>query len=425
MRAPLTDPVMEGFRSQLERINALADRSAGFVWRLQTDEGDATAIRAFDDPLLLFQHLRSGNHSPRLHAYVTRANTRARSRQARLVPRAPRAESLVLWWIPAGHTPTVAEARAKLDLLRELGPTSAAFTFRQPFPAPGAEPSRPPEVDAESREGARLSAEVTLVPAAATDVGLLANLIELYVHDLSETFQIAPGEDGRFGYERLPLYFSEPAHRLPFLIRSGGRIAGFTFVTRGSPMSDDPGRPRRRGVLSSCAATGRFGIGRSAAFLLWNLLPGSWVVRVSRATAPASVLGRDHPRAPRTAPATQRSGPESAPVARVHVQELKEEQHDRGEAAPQPRGTLLDQGSRLHARGDFRAGHHRVRLRPDGFGARSGSSSAETTCACRRRRRSEPADRACGGEGPLGDAWRSGSTFVNYKPEVSGLLSHY
>ncbi|HKC50939.1 MAG TPA: GNAT family N-acetyltransferase [Myxococcota bacterium] len=125
-----------------------------------------------------------------------------------------------------------------------------------------------------------MSAEVTLVPAAATDVGLLANLIELYVHDLSETFQIAPGEDGRFGYERLPLYFSEPARRLPFLIRSGGRIAGFTFVTRGSPMSDDPDV---LDVAEFFVLRGyrRFGIGRSAAFLLWNRLPGSWVVRVS------------------------------------------------------------------------------------------------------------------------------------------------
>jgi hypothetical protein len=54
MRAPLDDPIMEGFRSQLDRINAIADRSPGFVWRLQTDEGNATAIRASDDERILF-----------------------------------------------------------------------------------------------------------------------------------------------------------------------------------------------------------------------------------------------------------------------------------------------------------------------------------------------------------------------------------
>ncbi|HKC50938.1 MAG TPA: DUF3291 domain-containing protein [Myxococcota bacterium] len=148
MRAPLTDPVMEGFRSQLERINALADRSAGFVWRLQTDEGDATAIRAFDDPLLLF-NMSVWESLAALHAYVYQSEHVGPLRGRRAWFHALRGPSLVLWWIPAGHTPTVAEARAKLDLLRELGPTSAAFTFRQPFPAPGAEPSRPPEVDAE------------------------------------------------------------------------------------------------------------------------------------------------------------------------------------------------------------------------------------------------------------------------------------
>src|SRR5262247_2959158 len=54
MRAPLESDLMEGFRSQLARINAVADASPGFVWRLQSEAGDATAIRAFDDPLLLF-----------------------------------------------------------------------------------------------------------------------------------------------------------------------------------------------------------------------------------------------------------------------------------------------------------------------------------------------------------------------------------
>ena len=123
--------------------------------------------------------------------------------------------------------------------------------------------------------------EVVLDVAASSDAGLLANLLELYMHDLSEAFpDIELGTDGRFGYETLPLYWSEPDCRFPFLIRYGTRVAGFVLVTRGSPASDDPGvfdvaeffvirRHRRSGV------------GRRAAFLVWDRLPGRWIVRVS------------------------------------------------------------------------------------------------------------------------------------------------
>lgn len=148
MRAPLESDRMEGFRSQLERINALADRSAGFVWRLQSEAGDATAIRAWDDPLLLF-NMSVWESLESLHAYVYNSDHVGplRGRRAWFEPMTQ--SSLVLWWIPAGHVPSVADGRERLELLRERGPSAAAFTFRQPFPAPGAEPSRPPEVDAE------------------------------------------------------------------------------------------------------------------------------------------------------------------------------------------------------------------------------------------------------------------------------------
>ena len=127
------------------------------------------------------------------------------------------------------------------------------------------------------------SLDVALDVAAPGDAGLLANLLELYVHDLSEVFpRIEIGADGRFGYDPLPLYWSEPERRFPFFIRCGERIAGFVLVTRGSPASDDPDvfdvaeffilRRHRRS-----------GIGRLAAFLVWDRLPGRWIVRVSEA----------------------------------------------------------------------------------------------------------------------------------------------
>src|SRR6266516_3706337 len=77
LRAPLDDPIMEGFRSQLDPINALADGSPGFVWRLQTEEGNATSIRPFD--------------------------------------------------------------QERLEYLKEHGPSAYAFTFRTPFPSPDAQ----------------------------------------------------------------------------------------------------------------------------------------------------------------------------------------------------------------------------------------------------------------------------------------------
>ena len=155
MRAPLDSDVMHGFRSQLERINALADRSSGFVWRLQSEEGDATAIRAFDDPLLLV-NMSVWESLEALHAYVYKSDHVAllRGRRDWFEPLAGRA-SLALWWTPEGHEPTLDEARQRLELLQTRGPTATAFTFREPFPPPGAAAVRAPEVDAEFCGGAR------------------------------------------------------------------------------------------------------------------------------------------------------------------------------------------------------------------------------------------------------------------------------
>src|SRR5690349_11183879 len=84
--------------------------------------------------------------------------------------------------------------------------------------------------------------DVALDRATVAEAPLLANLLELYVHDVSDVFtHVELGADGRFGYAKLPLYFSEPERRFPFLIRSGGRVAGFALATRGSPAAAEPG----------------------------------------------------------------------------------------------------------------------------------------------------------------------------------------
>jgi predicted acetyltransferase len=124
------------------------------------------------------------------------------------------------------------------------------------------------------------SQEVVLELATAQDAAVLSNLVELYAHDLSDVFELDLGPDGRFGYEKLPLYWSEPERRFPFLIRCDGRLAGFALITQGSPASDDSDdfdvaeffvvrRHRRSGV------------GHRAACLLWNRFAVRWIVRVS------------------------------------------------------------------------------------------------------------------------------------------------
>jgi predicted acetyltransferase len=134
---------------------------------------------------------------------------------------------------------------------------------------------------------------VSLVVAQPEDAELLENLLELYIHDMSEVFpyvQVAP--NGRFGYARLPLYWSEPDRRFAFLIRYGDRVAGFVLATRGSPISDDPN------VLDVAEffvlrQYRRSGVGREAAFLLWNRLPGTWTVRVLETNRGAVTFWRD------------------------------------------------------------------------------------------------------------------------------------
>jgi predicted acetyltransferase len=133
---------------------------------------------------------------------------------------------------------------------------------------------------AEPKARSPAAREVTLETAEPGDAPLLANLLELYVHDLSEIFSIGIGEDGRFGYEKLSLYWRERERRFPFLIRAGGELAGFVLATRGSPATDDPA-DLDVAEFFVLRRNRREGVGRRAAFLLWRRLPGHWIVRVS------------------------------------------------------------------------------------------------------------------------------------------------
>lgn len=132
MRAPIDEPLMEGFVARLEPLNALADSAPGFVWRLQTEEGDATSVRAFDDELVLF-NLSVWESIEALEAYVYRSDHVVALRKRAEWFERPRKSPLVLWWIDAGHIPSEEEARQRFELLWDNGPTPEAFTFRNRF----------------------------------------------------------------------------------------------------------------------------------------------------------------------------------------------------------------------------------------------------------------------------------------------------
>ena len=134
--APLDSGAMADFMNNLDRINALAESSPGFVWRLKADDGNATSLRPIDDRTLVNMSVWSDAQS--LSSFVFRtAHVEFMRRRREWFERMPQAY-LVLWWVREGHIPTTDEAVARLAHLREHGATPYAFNFRSVFPAPDA-----------------------------------------------------------------------------------------------------------------------------------------------------------------------------------------------------------------------------------------------------------------------------------------------
>lgn len=139
---PLDSALLAGFVAALEPINALADTSPGFVWRLQSDDGDAMAIRGFgDDRIIINMSTWASLDALADFAFKSAHAEVMRSRRRWFVPL--KRSYAALWWVPAGHRPSVREAEERVAHLEEHGPTEHAFTFKQPFPAPDAARIRP------------------------------------------------------------------------------------------------------------------------------------------------------------------------------------------------------------------------------------------------------------------------------------------
>lgn len=131
---PLDTPEMAGFVNRLDEINALADSSPGFVWRLQTEEGNATELRPFPDDRILV-NMSVWESLDSLKEYVYKTAHSEVMRQRRQWFEKFEGAYMVMWWVPAGHIPTVAEAKERLEHLQTHGDTGWAFGWKRPFPA--------------------------------------------------------------------------------------------------------------------------------------------------------------------------------------------------------------------------------------------------------------------------------------------------
>ncbi|MEH0527202.1 DUF3291 domain-containing protein [Streptomyces stelliscabiei] len=134
LKAPLDSPRLKDFVDGLDPVNAVADSSAGFVWRLQSDSGNATDVPVLGDEWLII-NMSVWRDTDALTAFMYQGQHRELLARRREFFEQVAEAMATLWWVPAGHRPTVAEAEERLLHLRAHGPTPYAFTLRTSFPA--------------------------------------------------------------------------------------------------------------------------------------------------------------------------------------------------------------------------------------------------------------------------------------------------
>ncbi|MEZ9700939.1 DUF3291 domain-containing protein [Vibrio sp. 10N.261.46.E12] len=129
---PLDAPEIKEFVDNLELVNGIAESSEGFVWRLKDESGDATNIKAFDDPNMIV-NMSVWDSVDSLKNFMFRTHHREfMRRKGDWFHRLPE-DTYVLWWIEEGHIPTLEEAIERLQYLREMGDSPYAFTFKTNF----------------------------------------------------------------------------------------------------------------------------------------------------------------------------------------------------------------------------------------------------------------------------------------------------
>jgi Domain of unknown function (DUF3291) len=142
LREPLDHPQLAAFAEALDPVNAAADRAPGFVWRLQTEEGNATSVRAFEwdagESAGVIINMSVWTDVEHLTSFVLGDLHRAILRRRRQFFHKMSEAYLACWWVPEGHRPSTDEAEERICHLRANGPTPFAFTLRHHFPPPGA-----------------------------------------------------------------------------------------------------------------------------------------------------------------------------------------------------------------------------------------------------------------------------------------------
>lgn len=135
LKAPIDDPLIADFVADLDRINLIAEKSDGFIWRLKDDEGNATSFNPYDNPdyiinISVWQNVNALKefvyNSGHLEVFMKRVQWFHKMN----------GPHMALWWVPINHMPTVEESVAKLELLKNEGPSDQVFTFRDQFDAP-------------------------------------------------------------------------------------------------------------------------------------------------------------------------------------------------------------------------------------------------------------------------------------------------
>lgn len=139
---PQAHPSNADFISSLDRVNKIAESQPGFVWRLTGEGNDALDVQTSDDPNVIV-NMSVWSDMEALAAFVYRNEEHLSIMRRRKEWFDKMDFYLVLWWVEAGHIPTVDEAKEKLNSLVEFGPSSAAFTFRYPFSAPNGDDIQP------------------------------------------------------------------------------------------------------------------------------------------------------------------------------------------------------------------------------------------------------------------------------------------
>lgn len=134
-RTPIEQPENIGFVSQLDRVNAEAENQPGFVWRLTGSGNNALDLKAFDDPNVAV-NMSVWEDVSSLHAFVYRHPAHLDIMRRRREWFDALDFHMALWWVKAGHIPTITEGRARLDTLAANGPSQDAFLFNSIFPAP-------------------------------------------------------------------------------------------------------------------------------------------------------------------------------------------------------------------------------------------------------------------------------------------------